>query len=150
MSVLASLARPISDILVDAVAHSRDVRCLLVADKSGLPLVSTLSTGAFEEGLAAYAGLILSSSKFADQELGLGGFHAQYVVGRKRHVYVSFLTSEEVLVAVTDATATPTNVLTLLSGLAVQIMNAVADAAYLEPESGSFSIVPYPEMRESS
>jgi predicted regulator of Ras-like GTPase activity (Roadblock/LC7/MglB family) len=99
-----------------------------------------MATGPFEESLAAYAGLILSSAKFADDELELGGFHAQYVVGRKRHVYVAGLTSGEVLVAVTDVTATPTNVLTMLSGLAVQIMNAVADAAYVaeEPESARF------------
>ncbi len=134
MSVLSSLARPVQELLLRRLSTTHDVRALLVADHSGLPLVSTLSSGPLEEALAAFAGLIQSSARFADQELKLGGFHYQHVAGRDRHVFLAFLSREEVLVAITNVTATPGNVITMLSGTAVEIMNLVADARYLQEE----------------
>jgi predicted regulator of Ras-like GTPase activity (Roadblock/LC7/MglB family) len=132
VSVLASLARPISELLLQRLTVTHDVRALAVADKNGLSLVSTLTSGTFDDSLAAFAGLAGSLSQFATDELHLGGFVHHHLMGRDRQLFVVYLTPSEFLIAMTDVTAVPTNVLNMLMGLAVHIMNLVAERQMTE------------------
>ena len=142
MSVLSSLARPIHELLLRRLVVAHDVKALMVADRNGLSLVSTLASGTLEDSLAAYAGLVMSGARFARDELKLDGFQYVHVMGQARQVFVASLTLEEVLVAITEVTATPTNVITMLMGTAVEVMNLVANAHHAPSDEGDAYDIP--------
>ncbi len=125
MSVLAHLAHPASELLLRRLVSAHDVRGLLIADRNGLPLVSTFATGGFEEALAAFAGGLASQVAFANAELHLGGLTYQHLMGRDRQFFFVPLSTDEVLIAVTDVTAVTANVVAMLLGTAVEMMNLV-------------------------
>lgn len=133
MSILASQARAIGDVLLSSLARVRDIRALLLADRGGLPLVSTMPSGALEESLAAFCGLCVSSAKFARDELSMGTWQVCHLAGRDRQYFVVPVTGDAVLAAIVDAGADNATIDRHLLAIAVEIMNlAIGD-----PDEGS-------------
>lgn len=133
MSILSSHAHSIEELLLTTLTRVRDLRALLLADRGGLPLVSTMPSGTLEECLAAFSGLATSAARFARDEMSMGTWQVLHLAGRDRQYYVLPVTGDAVLAAIADAGADTATMDRHLLALAVEIMNlAVGD-----PDEGS-------------
>ena len=101
--MLAHRAHAIEKRLRDWTDRVPDLRGLALADRSGLPLVSTLASPRLEERLAALAGTVLSQMEWVGGELGTGPVYAWRLSGRDRQLFVAPLTGDVVLAAMTDS-----------------------------------------------
>lgn len=94
----------------------REIRGLMLVDRNGLALVSTLNSRSLEEALAAFTGSVLTQMDRAKADFEMGPLYVMHLAGRDRQVFVTPLATNFALVAVADAGASaPTVTLHLLA-----------------------------------
>lgn len=148
MSILSSHARAIGDLLLATLTRVREMGALVLADRGGLPLVSTMPSGKLEECLAAFSGLATSAARFARDEMAMGSWQVLHLAGRDHQYFVLPVTGDAVLAAITDSDADTATIERHMLALAVEILTLVVG----DPDEGSpLSIRHSPEStRESS
>jgi predicted regulator of Ras-like GTPase activity (Roadblock/LC7/MglB family) len=107
---------------MSVVTRVPEIRGLVLVDRSGLPLVSTLGTGALEEGLAAFAAVTTDQIERAQRDFQMGPLYLMHLVGRDRQLYLTPLTPEVALTAIVDAGATASTVTLHLLGMCREIL----------------------------
>jgi predicted regulator of Ras-like GTPase activity (Roadblock/LC7/MglB family) len=103
LSIFSSRARELRDQLLETTLRIPQFRGLLLADSSGLPLVSTLHSRPLEEALAAFAGVFLNQMERAQQEFEMGPLHQLHIAGRNRQVLVVPVERGIVMAALVDS-----------------------------------------------
>lgn len=106
MNGLSSHARELQELLDLVLVRIRDLRVVQLVDRDGLPLVSTLRTGALDEALAAIAGGLAVQCERAQRECDTGPLHVVHVIARDRQIVLCPVTDGLSLVAIADAGAT--------------------------------------------
>lgn len=116
MTMFASRARLLQDRLLSLATRVREIRGLMLVDRNGLTLVSTVGSRGLEEGLAAFTGAVLTQMDRAQEEFQMGPLYLMHLAGRDRQVFVTPLTADVALMAVVEAGASaPTVTLHLLA-----------------------------------
>jgi len=123
--MFASQARVLHDRLLSLAYRLPEVRDLILVDRNGLTLVSTLGSGSLEETLAAFAGSALAQMDRAKAEFQMGPLYLMHLAGRDRQVFVTPLTSDVALAAVADAGASASTVTLHLLAMAREILELV-------------------------
>jgi len=122
--------RRIEERLQEVALRVREMRGILLVDRDGLPLVSTLGARGFEEGLAAFTGAQQSLLERARHDFQMGPLHLIRLAGRDRQIFVTPLGREICLLAVVEAGASPSVIESHLLALARSILESM-----LEPEA---------------
>lgn len=124
--VFSSKARQLEDCLLSLHTRVREIRGVELVDRAGLSLVSTLASGGFEEGLAAFAGMALSNAARAQSEFEMGPVYYIHIAARDRQIFVAPVTGDVAMAAVTDAGATPSTVALHLLATCREILAHIA------------------------
>jgi predicted regulator of Ras-like GTPase activity (Roadblock/LC7/MglB family) len=132
--MLEARARLLHDRLMSLVTRVVDIRGLVLVDRNGLPLVSTLGSRNLEEGLAAFAAVATEQMERAQTDFQMGPLYLMHLAGRDRQIFVTPLTPEVTLVAIVDAGATAATVNLHLLGMCREIL-AVLMSGEEESES---------------
>jgi predicted regulator of Ras-like GTPase activity (Roadblock/LC7/MglB family) len=132
--MLEARARLLHDRLMSLVARVVEIRGLVLVDRNGLPLVSTLGSRSLEEGLAAFAAVATEQMERAQTDFQMGPLYLMHLAGRDRQIFVTPLTPEVTLVAIVDAGATAATVNLHLLGMCREIL-AVLMSGEEESES---------------
>ena len=132
--MLEARARLLHDRLMSLVTRVVEIRGLVLVDRNGLPLVSTLGSRNLEEGLAAFAAVATEQMERAQTDFQMGPLYLMHLAGRDRQVFVTPLTPEVTLVAIVDAGATAATVNLHLLGMCREIL-AVLMSGEEESES---------------
>ena len=115
--MLEARARLLHDRLMSLVTRVVEIRGLVLVDRNGLPLVSTLGSRNLEEGLAAFAAVATEQMERAQTDFQMGPLYLMHLAGRDRQIFVTPLTPEVTLVAIVDAGATAATVNLHLLGM---------------------------------
>lgn len=132
--MLEARARLLHDRLMSLVTRVVEIRGLVLVDRDGLPLVSTLGSRNLEEGLAAFAAVATEQMERAQTDFQMGPLYLMHLAGRDRQIFVTPLTPEVTLVAIVDAGATAATVNLHLLGMCREIL-AVLMSGEEESES---------------
>jgi predicted regulator of Ras-like GTPase activity (Roadblock/LC7/MglB family) len=132
--MLEARARLLHDRLMSLVTRVVEIRGLVLVDRNGLPLVSTVGSRNLEEGLAAFAAVATEQMERAQTDFQMGPLYLMHLAGRDRQIFVTPLTPEVTLVAIVDAGATAATVNLHLLGMCREIL-AVLMSGEEEPES---------------
>jgi predicted regulator of Ras-like GTPase activity (Roadblock/LC7/MglB family) len=132
--MLEARARLLHDRLMSLVTRVVEIRGLVLVDRNGLPLVSTLGSRNLEEGLAAFAAVATEQMERAQTDFQMGPLYLMHLAGRDRQIFVTPLTPEVTLVAIVDAGATAATVNLHLLGMCREIL-AVLMSGEEESES---------------
>ena len=132
--MLEARARLLHDRLMSLVTRVVEIRGLVLVDRNGLPLVSTLGSRNLEEGLAAFAAVATEQMERAQTDFQMGPLYLMHLAGRDRQIFVTPLTPEVTLVAIVDAGATAATVNLHLLGMCREIL-AVLMSGEEEPEN---------------
>lgn len=127
--MLEAQARLLHDRLMSVVTRVLEIRGLVLVDRSGLPLVSTLGSGNLEEGLAAFAAVATDQIERAQQDFQMGPLYLMHLAGRDRQLFLTPLTPEVTLVAIADAGATSSTVTLHLLGMCREILAVLMSGA---------------------
>jgi predicted regulator of Ras-like GTPase activity (Roadblock/LC7/MglB family) len=128
-TTLALDARQLQELLQAVVLRVRDIRGIVLVDRDGLPLVSTLQARSFEESLAAFTGAAEALLSRARQDFKMGPLHVLRLAGRDRQVLVVPVARGFLLLAVVEAAATPAVVESHLLALARSVLVALLDGS---------------------
>jgi predicted regulator of Ras-like GTPase activity (Roadblock/LC7/MglB family) len=120
--MFASQARLLQDCLISLTTRVRDIRGLLLVDKNGLPLVSTLGSRNLEEALAAFAAGIMTQLARAEKDFEMGPSRFLHIQGRDRQILLVPVTNEAALAAIVEASATPSTIALHLLGMCTEIL----------------------------
>ena len=120
--MLEARARLLHDRLMSLVTRVVEIRGLVLVDRDGLPLVSTLSSRTLEEGMAAFAAVASEQMERAQTDFQMGPLYLMHLAGRDRQIFVTPLTPEVILVAIVDAGATAATVNLHLLGMCREIL----------------------------
>ena len=120
--MLEARARLLHDRLMSLVTRVVEIRGLVLVDRDGLPLVSTLSSRNLEEGMAAFAAVASEQMERAQTDFQMGPLYLMHLAGRDRQIFVTPLTPEVTLVAIVDAGATAATVNLHLLGMCREIL----------------------------
>jgi predicted regulator of Ras-like GTPase activity (Roadblock/LC7/MglB family) len=118
-------AQALEDCLRSWALRVHEIRALTLADRNGLPLVSTLGTRRLEESLAAAAGSVLAQATRLDEEFETGPLYLWHLAGRDRQVFVTPLTAHVALAAIADAGAAAPAVESHLLAIARELLALV-------------------------
>ena len=132
--MIVARARLLQDRLMSLVTRVVEIRGLVLVDRNGLPLVSTLGSRNLEEGLAAFAAVATEQMERAQTDFQMGPLYLMHLAGRDRQIFVTPLTPEVTLVAIVDAGATAATVNLHLLGMCREIL-AVLMSGEEEPEN---------------
>ena len=132
--MLEARARLLHDRLMSLVTRVVEIRGLVLVDRNGLPLVSTLGSRNLAEGLAAFAAVATEQMERAQTDFQMGPLYLMHLAGRDRQIFVTPLTPEVTLVAIVDAGATAATVNLHLLGMCREIL-AVLMSGEEEPEN---------------
>ena len=120
--MLEARARLLHDRLMSLVTRVVEIRGLVLVDRNGLPLVSTLGSRNLEEGLAAFAAVATEQMERAQTDFQMGPLYLMHLAGRDRQIFVTPLTPDVTLVAIVDAGATAASVNLHLLGMCREIL----------------------------
>jgi len=120
--MLEARARLLHDRLMSLVTRVVEIRGLVLVDRNGLPLVSTLGSRNLEEGLAAFAAVATEQMERAQTDFQMGPLYLMHLAGRDRQIFVTPLTPDVTLVAIVDAGATAATVNLHLLGMCREIL----------------------------
>jgi predicted regulator of Ras-like GTPase activity (Roadblock/LC7/MglB family) len=120
--MLEARARLLHDRLMSLVTRVVEIRGLVLVDRDGLPLVSTLSSRSLEEGMAAFAAVASEQMERAQTDFQMGPLYLMHLAGRDRQIFVTPLTPDVTLVAIVDAGATAATVNLHLLGMCREIL----------------------------
>ena len=118
---MASTAELLKDRLFSLTVRVREIRALSLVDRNGLPLVSTLGTGALEETLAAFGGSITTQLDRAQQDFQMGPLYQAHIVGRDRQIFVTPVDQDTALVAMVESHATAATITMHLLALSREV-----------------------------
>ncbi len=123
---MASTAELLKDCLLSLTVRVREIRALSLVDRNGLPLVSTLGTGALEETLAAFGGSITTQLDRAQQDFQMGPLYEAHIVGRDRQIFITPVDRETALVAMVESHATAATITMHLLALSRELAGHLA------------------------
>lgn len=132
MKVFASRGRLLAERLQTLAVTVREIRALMLVDRDGLTLVSTLHARGLEDGLAAFAGAALTQMDRASADFDMGPLHLLHLAGRDRQVFLTPVTREVVLLAVTDAGAGAATVSLHIVAMAREILELAYNSSEAE------------------
>jgi len=127
--MFAQRARQLHEVLLAVLVRVRDIRGLVLVDRDGLVLVSTLDSRVLEESLGAFAASVLPALNRAQTEFDMGPLQLGHVAARDRQIFITPVTEEVVLLAMAEAGATSNTVALHLLSLAREILGMVARPA---------------------
>lgn len=99
-----------------------EIRGLVLVDRAGLPMVSTLGSSGLEESLAAWGSLAADQMARARDEFQMGPLYLLHLAGRDRQLFLTPLTPEVTLLAIVEAGATAATVQLHLLGMCREIL----------------------------
>lgn len=105
MTGFASLGRELSEALLELTLQVRTIRGLVLVDRHGLPLASTLHSPGLEEKLGALAVVMSAQADRAHHELQLGPLRTGQLSGRDRQLLWVPVSHELSLIALIEAGA---------------------------------------------
>lgn len=106
----------------------REIRGLMLVDRNGLTLVSTLGSRSLEEALAAFTGSVLTQMDRAKADFQMGPMYVLHLAGRDRQVFVTPLAADFALVAVVDAGAAAPTVTLHMLAITRDILETIHDS----------------------
>jgi predicted regulator of Ras-like GTPase activity (Roadblock/LC7/MglB family) len=121
-------ARALDECLVSLVQRVKDIRGLILVDKNGLPLVSTLHSPALEESLGAFAGATVMHMKRAEGDFQMGPLYFMHIAGRDRQLFVTPVIEDVMLLAIVDAEATASSVALHMLAMTREILTVIYPA----------------------
>lgn len=139
MKQLATHARDFASLLAEAVARARAIHAIVLVDRDGLPMASTLGPGELEEGLGATTTDAVRWLRYATGLCSLGVTFRIHVVAQERQLFLIPVHGDVWLVALVEALASPETVTAHLQALARDIVVC-----------GLSSPDPLPELTEAS
>lgn len=122
MSPFASRARELEECIHAWTLQVSGLRGAALIDERGLVLVSTLQARGLEEGLAAFAATAFVSTQRAQRDIGLGPAVFLHLAGRDRQLFVVPVSSDVVLLAITDSAVAAVAITPHLLGLARELL----------------------------
>ncbi len=114
--------------LTELTLRLREVRALMLVDRDGLVLVSTLHSRGLEESLAAIAALLQGHMERARDDFQMGPLRYLHLAGRDRQILVAPVDREVALVAAADPTAHATDLVIQLLATAREILEDVTSS----------------------
>jgi predicted regulator of Ras-like GTPase activity (Roadblock/LC7/MglB family) len=120
--MLEARARLLQDRLFTLVTRVIEIRGLILIDRDGLPLVSTLGSRGLEEALAAFGAAAAAQMDRAQKDFEMGPLYLLHLAGRDRQVFLTPLTAEFTLLAIAEAGATSSTVTLHLLGMCREIL----------------------------
>lgn len=127
MSVFAARARQLQDRLLSLTLPVPQIHALMLVDRDGLTLVSTLRARTFEEGLAAFCAAVSGHLERARRDFDMGSMNYFLLAGRKRQVFMAPVGNDVTLVAVADPAADPALVTIHLLAVAREILELLLE-----------------------
>jgi predicted regulator of Ras-like GTPase activity (Roadblock/LC7/MglB family) len=133
--MFASHARRLEEHLLALATRVAEIRGLMLVDRNGLTLVSTLGSRSLEEALAAFTGSVLTQMDRAKEYFQMGPLYVMHLAGRDRQVLVTPLATDFALVAVVDAGANAPTVTLHMLAVTREILELVHSSS--ESEEGN-------------
>ena len=132
--MLEARARLLQDRLLSLVTRVLEIRGLMLVDRDGLPLVSTLGSRSLEESLSAFGAAAVAQMERAQSDFDMGPLYLLHLAGRDRQIFLTPLTQEFSLLAIAEAGATSSTVTLHLLGMCREIL-AVLQSPVVEGET---------------
>ncbi len=120
--MLEAQARLLQDRLLSVVTRVIEIRGLVLVDRNGLPLVSTLGSQSLEDALAAFGAVAIDQMERAQADFQMGPLYLLHLAGRDRQVFLTPLTPEVMLLAIVEAGANASTVTLHLLGMCREIL----------------------------
>jgi len=120
--MLEAQARLLEDRLLSLTTRVEQIRGLLLVDRNGLPLVSTLHAPTLEESMAAFGASVGDLMERAQEDFSMGPMYLLHLAGRDRQLFATPLTPEVTLLAIVDSGATAATVHLHLLGMCREIL----------------------------
>jgi len=120
--MLEAKARLLHDRLLSLSTRVVEIRGLLLIDRNGLPLVSTLHSPSLEESMAAFGAGAIDQMERAQEFFDMGPMYLLHLAGRDRQLFATPLTPEVTLIAIVDSGATASTVHLHLLGMCREIL----------------------------
>ena len=120
--MLEARARLLHDRLTSLTTRVLEIRGLVLVDRDGLPLVSTLGSQSLEESLAAWGAVAADQMERARDDFKMGPLYLLHLAGRDRQLFLTPLTPEVTLLAIVEAGATASTVHLHLLGMCREIL----------------------------
>jgi predicted regulator of Ras-like GTPase activity (Roadblock/LC7/MglB family) len=138
--MLEARARLLHDRLLSLTTRVMEIRGLVLVDRDGLPLVSTLGSPGLEESLAAWGAVVVDQMDRARADFQMGPLYLLHLAGRDRQIFITPLTPEVTLLAIVEAGATASTVNLHLLGMCREILAVLqSDEEHGEIEGGNQS-----------
>jgi len=125
MKSFASQGHRLQDRLSELTLRVREIRALMLVDRDGLVLVSTLHSHNLEESLAAAAASLHAQMKRAHDDFQMGPLRYLHIAGRDRQILVIPVDRDVALIAIADPTAHATGLVIHLLATAREILEEV-------------------------
>lgn len=122
MRELATHARAFSSLLSETVARARAIQAIVLIDRDGLPMASTLKSGELEDGLGAISSDATRWLRYATGLCSLGATFRVHVVAQERQFFLIPVHDDVWLAALCDALVSPEAVTVHLLALARDIV----------------------------
>lgn len=129
MKSFASQGHKLQLRLSELTLRVREIRALMLVDRDGLVLVSTLHARNLEESLAAVAAFLHGQMERARDDFQMGPLRYLHIAGRDRQILVTPVNAAVALVAAADPTAHATDLVIQLLATAREILEEVHAAA---------------------
>lgn len=126
--MLEARARLLHDRLLSLTTRVLEIRGLVLVDRAGLPLVSTLGSSGLEESLAAWGAVVVDQMDRAQDDFQMGPLYLLHLAGRDRQLFVTPLTPDVTLLAIVEAGATAATVQLHLLGMCREILAVLQSA----------------------
>jgi predicted regulator of Ras-like GTPase activity (Roadblock/LC7/MglB family) len=135
MRELATHARDFTTLLSDAVARARSIHAIVLVDRDGLPMASTLGPGELEDGLGATTTDAARWLRYATGLCSLGATFRIHVAAQERQLFLIPVHGDVWLVALCDAMVSQESATTHLLALAREIVVCGLSPLPYEPET---------------
>lgn len=122
MREFATHAREFASLLAETVARAHAIHAIVLVDRDGLPMASTLSSGELEDGMGAVASDAARWLRYAAGLCSLGPTFRVHVVAQERQFFLVPVHGDVWLAALCDALVSPETVTAHLLALARDIV----------------------------
>ena len=132
--MLEARARLLHDRLLSLTTRVLEIRGLMLIDRDGLPMVSTLGSPGLEESLAAWGAVAVDQMDRAQADFQMGPLYLLHLAGRDRQLFLTPLTPQVTLLAIVEAGATAATVQLHLLGMCREILAVLQSSDEEEAE----------------
>lgn len=122
MKELATHARDFVTMLAETIARARSIHAIVLVDRDGLPMASTLGPGDLEDGLGATSTDAARWLRYASDLCSLGPTSRIHIAAQQRQLFLVPVHGEVWLIALCDSLASPELVTVHLLTLARDIV----------------------------